>query len=242
MGVTQREMHVSAGGVRRAAQTAGQAQVTQFAQAIIQRYQGWCIYWPSLPFVFNLKRVAATMHSVSHHTQVHVAPRLALTALSQPLGAGRPVLHQGMLPLAQRFVSLLQASTSTQRLVSRLITKSERIEGSAGVVSHPRLEQEIATGSTGNTPPRAPAVPPVPRIVHRPAPTVTAAATPPPTVTPRTAGNGWEGTATGRAPLRSPDMPMQPEANPVDVNRLTEQVIQAIDRRIIAQRERLGRI
>jgi hypothetical protein len=37
-------------------------------------------------------------------------------------------------------------------------------------------------------------------------------------------------------------MPMQPEANPVDVNRLTEQVIQAIDRRIIAQRERLGRI
>jgi hypothetical protein len=33
-----------------------------------------------------------------------------------------------------------------------------------------------------------------------------------------------------------------PAPVPVDVHRLTDQVIQAIDRRIIAQRERLGRI
>jgi hypothetical protein len=40
---------------------------------------------------------------------------------------------------------------------------------------------------------------------------------------------------------------MPPEANAIDVhrldvNRLTDQVIRAIDRRIMAQRERLGRI
>jgi hypothetical protein len=35
--------------------------------------------------------------------------------------------------------------------------------------------------------------------------------------------------------------PRAPEAA-IDVNRLTEQVIQAIDRRIVAQRERLGRL
>jgi hypothetical protein len=29
---------------------------------------------------------------------------------------------------------------------------------------------------------------------------------------------------------------------PLDLNRLTDQVVQAIDRRIIAQRERLGRV
>ena len=33
-----------------------------------------------------------------------------------------------------------------------------------------------------------------------------------------------------------------PAPAPIDVNRLTDQVIQAIDRRIVAQRERLGRI
>jgi hypothetical protein len=32
-----------------------------------------------------------------------------------------------------------------------------------------------------------------------------------------------------------------PPATAIDVNRLTEQVIQAIDQRILAQRERLGR-
>ncbi len=224
-----RDLRVSARGVRIAGETAGQTQVTRFAEGLLQHYQGWCVYWPYLPFVFNLNRVAVTMHSVSYNAQMHVAPRLALTLLLQPLGSAQQSAQHGALHVMQR-------------LVTRLITKSERIEGSVGLFSPTRLDQEAAPESTIDASPQAPAVPPVPRVVYRAAPSTTTVAAPPPMVTSRAAVNGWERAATDRSPLRNPGTPMQPEANPVEVHRLTEQVIQAIDRRIIAKRERLGRV
>jgi hypothetical protein len=47
---------------------------------------------------------------------------------------------------------------------------------------------------------------------------------------------------TDQAPAGLQSEPFAPAAPPLDVDRVTTEVVRAIDRRILAQRERFGRI
>jgi hypothetical protein len=79
----------------------------------------------------------------------------------------------------------------------------------------------------------APGLSPVPRIVHRPRLASSAAAERSAATTPQASSNRVNPASTSEQPtMLSPT---------VNMNQLTDQVIQAIDRRIIGQRERMGR-
>jgi hypothetical protein len=73
-----------------------------------------------------------------------------------------------------------------------------------------------------------PVVTPVPRVVHRNAGRAASAESQPATAKPTDAK------AFSSTPATTPPA--------IDVERLTNEVVRAIDRRIIAQRERLGRV
>jgi hypothetical protein len=121
-------------------------------------------------------------------------------------------------------------------LVARLQARGERIEAGPGggrpAVAAPPLPGTVAMGREApQGQPRIPYLPPVTRIVHKlqeePSPVVRR----PSSVVPAT--QEWQSEAT-------PQRERTHAPPPVDVNRLTDQVIQAIDHRIIAERERRG--
>lgn len=109
-------------------------------------------------------------------------------------------------------------------VVQRVKGRGERIEGWSPRA--PRLaERPLDAKGDWMTIPR---VRPVPRVVHRPT-------KPPLPAEPQPL-------AAERIPAKT-SRPMSSTSPPVvDVERLTTEVVRAIDRRIIAQRERLGRI
>ena len=124
------------------------------------------------------------------------------------------------------------AQTRVLDTVRRVVEQHVRVETAARSRSTDlapvgRRFQPAASGRPAS--PAAPEWQPSPlRQVVRPA--VARAARPEPS-----AGTGASGSAT-------PYTPAQPTTPPLDVDRLTDQIIQIIDRRIIASRERLGRI
>jgi hypothetical protein len=147
----------------------------------------------------------------------------------------RPAVN---LTAVDRRMSLHLAPRLAWTLVTRLQSRGERVEagskvGRAAVVAPIRAGAVVA-GEEASVPWRPPSVPPMPRIVRR----ARAEATDDerPRTTNRPKGEEWEADVA----LRGQRPPAPTPA--VDVNRLTESVIQAIDRRIIAQRERMGRM
>ena len=74
---------------------------------------------------------------------------------------------------------------------------------------------------------KIPGVSPVPRIVHRPAGVAEPVDLQP--------------AAAGTIPTKASSL-MSSAHSSIDVERLTSEVVRSIDRRIIAQRERMGRI
>ena len=118
----------------------------------------------------------------------------------------------------------------TEEVVRRLVTRGERIEPPAPAKG-PVIARPEAKRPTGPTvePVRsrsARAMPPVPRITRRPA-AIGAERTGP--------------TAESHRPAVPSEQP-GPELAPADLNRLTDQVVRTIDQRMIAHRERMGRI
>jgi len=128
----------------------------------------------------------------------------------------------------------------TEQLVYRLMNRGERIEAVAA--PRARLSQPAPHRSAQNRPAWTviPPVKPVPRVVRRPA-VVTIADGQPLTPATNVAVSGQRPvvtSGTGQAGRGQPAMNL----GPMDINHLTDHVIQAIDQRIIAQRERMGRI
>jgi hypothetical protein len=140
---------------------------------------------------------------------------------------------------------------SPEQLVQRMVSRGQRID----TVSPPGLASlpwsgtnqaaafpgasglsRIAVPATDDyTPPRAsvPLAKPVPRLVRRP-PAATTAAGQAPTAARSKVDHDPQTAVTGNTPPTG--------AAPLNLNQLTDQVVQAIDHRIVAQRERLGRI
>jgi hypothetical protein len=166
--------------------------------------------------------------------------RYGLRPLYQPapgfvLRRDRPLLN---IHTAQQHTRVRLAPRIEFTLVQRLLDRGERLEAVQGPG---RMAPAVPPGPPTTArfnevaPPRRVPRPilPVPRVMRR---TIVVAKT-----------DGQQPAAVGPAPAqphRGPVVggPGPVEALAVDVNHLTNQVIQAIDRRIVAQRERLGRI
>jgi hypothetical protein len=137
----------------------------------------------------------------------------------------------------KRTLSYLPASFVLS-LAYRLLRRSERIEAGqthAQLPSAPYFGEiaQLANGRLASPDVRPPFLAPVQKEVRRPARLLSYDDS-------RMAASQTRSEGSGNG-FRRPMSPVQSQVA-VDVNRLTDQVIQNIDRRIIAQRERLGKV
>jgi hypothetical protein len=246
-GVVRREMRVTAAGFRplRSGALAGAA--SAFGLAIVRRHTGRHALGSAAEMILQRLQTAVHMYTAAYHTDVHVAPRLALTLHIRPhpsvvvaTSASRPAAGIGQQIEAQVVRHQLTRQLERiqiEQLVRRLATRAERVE--------PESQAVVRRGSQLDA---TPATPP-----NRRAPATTIAAERPVTLIVRRATRPM--IAAQEAPEQAPQRPPRPDRPPttngaqpmidagtIDLNRVTEQVIQAIDRRIIARRERLGSI
>ena len=215
--------------------------------AIARRYARWLGRWPDLnPSLWHPWR-GITLQPVVHRTRLHLAPHLRLTVLGRSGPEGAPSAGRGARrwPVQKRaatsrlagqpaaatpgdqslemVVGRLQAgrlveTVPVETMVNRLARRGVRVEA----VGSPRRHVSQSEGSTAG------ATRPVPRIVRRSA-------------TVETGDNQSQAAADSSPRHAMAQGPVRGEP-PLDLNRLTDQVVQAIDRRIVAQRERLGRV
>jgi len=174
--------------------------------------------------------------------RVRVEPRIVLHA---PLDGGRPgrwaqgsERRQGRNTLSDRRIEAAPLKSvdhgvhDPTGLVGRLQRRRvERWSGTPGVVrSAPRPDgPESSPGRPGAS---ARSVRPVPRVVvHSAAPSAPA----------EPCGREQPGWGPASIPTLRPPAASVPGIPPVDLERLTDHVVEAIDRRLIAYRERRGR-
>jgi hypothetical protein len=226
------DWRVSAGGIRLAQQSAMQSGADAFVQALMERYNGWQTHWSSLDLAFRQRPAGMTMSPIYHQVQMHVAPRLHLTIQGET-----HILHQRSIErvgrtLREQLVHHLRVKrTLREQLVHYLSARGTRIDAVAtqGSLTASGFNNALSPGTRADLP----LARPIPRVVRRPVTELAPENPGAPVETPMT--------LSGRRPaVVSRTSPPAPA--PVDVHRLTDQVIQAIDRRIVAQRERLGRI
>jgi hypothetical protein len=227
-------------GVKLTRQASAQGMADAFAAAIRHRYQRRQVFLPTLERVFGRTRPVVTVRPAYHRAQTLWAPRLMLTVQNWQ--------HFLMPYMARReWVQLIRQSSSrivepiyTERLVQRLVIRVERIEAAftagAQVASSGSSQIDSAGRDKGKalrTP--VPAAPPIARAVRRSTGRAAApeAASAVSDRRPAPFTSGFQDAGNAQRGL---------SREPVDINRLTDQIIQTIDRRIIAQRERLGRI
>lgn len=223
----------------------------RFAEQLQQRYQHHSI---ATDAEMELRRSTPALNFSSYHqhAEINVAPRLQLTVLQSTLPAAaqaaaavaasltrssRSVLERQIdrsrqfqrIEQTERLVSQLQrdrTETLHQELVQRLVERTTRMETVAvsrllaPVLTPPPPTMELAT------------VQPVPQVVRRARVAAEVAAE-------SIASEPARSIATSNLPAAAGFS--QPAPPPIDVNRLTEQVMQTIDRRLLAYRERRGR-
>lgn len=205
----------------------------EFAQAIWERYTGRVWPWSPQSLVLRQDRPAVAGQYLQQHLHTHIAPRLNLTVLTWPARSNDPLNGAPILPMTRvrvepemhvpRTFIQTAASSAPEQLASRVIASNRRVE--AGPVTTP-----------ANSKARLPilGVQPVPRTVRHEAPMETerGSSTRPAESSP----------TESQAELKAGNSRPRPGEGSLDLNQLTDQVIRAIDHRIIAQRERLGRI
>ncbi len=255
-------IRTTAGRVRLARRASLPGRAAEFARALMRRYVAGQVSSPALNLILRRPWPGVMLHRISHRTQIYLAPRLTLTGLSwsgqrraddRSAGGSAPAALKPRLEPQVGIPSVRQvpvasfASTAVHGLVRRLAGRSERIEpGRLPAVS--LMAGALRTWNTGADRERSPQGerdvearpwrPPahvIPMVFRRPAATATqsgADGSLPDKPRPVAHGRPW--TAEGGCRTASPEA--------IDVNRLTDQVIQTIDRRIVAQRERMGRL
>jgi hypothetical protein len=191
----------------------------------------------------QLHAVSAPAQHFHRHTlnvALHLEPRLALTVRQrvrrEPFAAWReaPLVRErepGAEPPAPGLVERIfarerriEATTTVRELVKRVTATHENVGDAAA--APPAAPPTLVT---------LPAADP-PMIVRRTTPQPPSAAAPPPTA--RTAEeNGWSAKPPRLAPSRAAAVSL----SPAELGRLTDEVVQAIDRRFVAHRERQGR-
>jgi hypothetical protein len=161
--------------------------------------------------ILRRMRPAILTHRLETHVYLQVAPHLHLAAAAAPQAG------------ALRIETIVRGNAGERILrreeyVRHIAERGARRE--QGAQAGPKLETTVPIMAT-------PSSRPVPAVLLRSHPAATAAPEPQST-TPAFAPKSWP-------------PPPAPQAAHVDVNRLTEQVIQQIDRRLQSYRERTGR-
>jgi hypothetical protein len=225
-------------------QTAMQSGVAAFIQAVLERHNGRQMHWPSLDLVLRRRPSGMTMRPIYHQVQMHVAPRLNLT-----VAGATTLLHKRSIERVERTLreqlvhylgmrgTRIDAVATQGSLTASAFNKASspgsrtRIEAVATQRSLTASDLEKAPSPGTNA--DFPLARPVPRVVRRPTP----------------ASGPDDLRLTAETPMTRPgprpvvaSRTNSAAPSPIDVNRLTDQVIQTIDRRIVAQRERLGRV
>lgn len=216
------------------------------SQAIIARYAAMERRWPGMALVFDQPDRAGTAVSHSHHithSPIFINPRILLRMLvSQPavkqhVAVNRPVVQSiGGKELPMKLVTSsrpVQTLHEQSDVVIRVIQRSVRIENELKNIRSTRpaslsqrqmiLEENMASVRT----------PILARVYRR-----TAQANDDKSIDAVTARTESEKTR----PALSRDKNVSAIQSQVDITRITDQVLQALDKRIVAQRERLGRI
>ncbi len=221
-------------------------------QAILARCQPFTTRWPSLSLIYWQEQAPVLAQYAQNYRQNVFAPHLKLTLVAaasptpaHPNHPATPFTWQVLRPpvvapaserLVLRLVQREQVEThALSETIHRLMVRSQRIET---VTRQNRSMVQEATAGTVSAPMAvlpAPALArPVPRVVHRPATPQKTSETEPPAAAP----SHWQPfTPVGSRPQTQPAL-----AETVDVNRLTEQIMHNIDRRLNAYRERTGRM
>lgn len=218
--------------------------VSKFACSISRRYEGLHGRQPSVWFVFRQTRPSVMLVRVYQPIQVHLSPRFTLTVPSAstlrgpaPLTFVRQIETQ---VLRQQIVQSVQEHWQFESFVHRLAAREIRVDSAAAADVATALIKAVSPVPLAAASPASPAVSwvtaqPVARVLRRAAvtPASESAATPP-------ANSAHATRAEARRENTWQSSPQAP--GPVDLNHLTEQVVQAIDRRMIAHRERRGRV
>lgn len=174
---------------------------------------------------FQQNALIVTLRSTQHDHQTQFSPHLSFALLNwQQLEAKESL----PLPLAKFHQSLV----ATEQLIYRLIARVERIETVTSITIKAKPDS-ISTPSRQISPPdNLLQAQPVSKVFRH---------TPSVVMEPSLSEQHHQRPTIGRHSSNHPKLAADPTSL-IDVNRLTDQVVQAIDRRMIAYRERLGRI
>lgn len=183
-------------------------------------------------------RLTLLMHTVGESSAAGIgrtAPSAPWQVIRQPAGVAK------IQTLLQRVYQTEQVEKNVpQALTQQLMVRHQRVETLTSLgnsTQQPSSVGMLAAAKAGpNTPWSPPSAPPVRRVVHK------AAAPPanPAGAVPTTPLPGFA--ESSRAVQRMPMQTSMANGNPLDINRLTDQVMQQIDRRMLAHRERTGRV
>jgi hypothetical protein len=225
-----------------------------FAQSVIDRYAGVTTGRPGLlERVYRRLACSIFLQRIYQHPVDTPPARLALTLLFPRLASPAaaepssqqtvPPLPRVEIPLAEhlravltrRFTRESHVEETAHQIIARSRQIEERITASARrVEAGARSQRQSDTAGEGVSPPAPsqPPVTPVSRVFTRSTATGEGGESSPAPSHEPTAASAARRSSAGASPADNP---------PVDLNQLTEEVIRAIDRRIIAQRERMGR-
>jgi hypothetical protein len=229
----------------------------EFARKIASRHQNLMGHWPQLQRTFQeiwSDRAGTPIHR--HWNQsITLAPRLNLTLLGLTMYGGnisdrpqtadrrpqawqpvrRTATWRPVQQLLQRVgkgdLELIQDIRETIERQRQVISRGWRVENLQTI--YRTLPEQMATAPG---PANYPTTRPVPRVLRR---------------SPQEGGAKDQDQAfkssrpSGPTPFRTPASgfgPAPPNSPPIDMNQLTNQVMQAIDRRLLAYRERIGRV
>jgi hypothetical protein len=211
----------------------GTMRAARFADAVAARHRGDPGAWqrtgaptsPALRVHLRRQRIVVAGSSAS----ITIAPRIELRlAVTGGRAAGAPESANMDVAGVPRELPRTVSARSAAPILQRANDRSVRDEGE-GSRSSARVRRPTATppaASVDALPMSVESAPPA-RVLRRRAPLVAAAPAP----------------VRDEPPLRAVAQPSRPmPLSPVELNRLTDHVVQTIDRRIAAFRERRGRV
>ncbi len=184
----------------------------EFFRSISCRYQEMPGRWSRVGLIFARQSSTLRIQSIHHQSPVILKSRLALT-------------------LSPRI------TIQPHKVANLTVIHHERIETRTASVT-PTKDGFVPPRANGDWDSARPQIersyPPLPRVLRRPVHTDAVEST-------TTAGSTTKGSPLQRKEPSTSDHIRSAPLKPIDVNHLANEVIRTIDRRIVAQRERMGR-
>lgn len=217
------------------------ASAREFTEAVSSRYAHWLSHWPWLTPVFLQQRAGGAVNSYFRRYHINLQPHLVLTALNRTVEDGLKRPRSASWHKLEARIQLVHCPQRDvlellpmQRLTRRLFLRGERIEESPVVAQTARRKlalpgpdrDRVENASTK-------ALEPARRVFRRTLPVQQES---------ESASHARNKISQGsRIDNWLPGIARRHSDAPIDVHKITEHVIHEIDRRIVAQRERMGR-